>query len=64
MHCVHLSELVSISPNSSLLPPLLELVADVAEAAEVVDTLEKEEEGFSGRVHELCPCCLLFMVIL
>lgn len=50
---VHLSELVSISPNSSLLHPLLELElpADVAEAADVVDTLEKEEEGLSIRTN-------------
>lgn len=40
---VHLSLLVSISPNSSLLPPLLELAADVADAAEEI--LENDADG-------------------
>lgn len=43
---VHLSLLVSISPNSSLLPPLLELAADVADAADAADDmLEKDADG-------------------
>jgi hypothetical protein len=48
--CIHRSLLVSISPNSSRLPPLLEVAAEVAEAAEVV---EKAAEGLltrTGRV--------------
>ena len=42
--CIHLSDVVSISPNSSLLQPvLLELAIEVADPAEVA--LENEDDG-------------------
>ena len=40
---VHLSLLVSISPNNSLLPPLLALPTEVAEPVD--EMVEKEDEG-------------------
>lgn len=43
---VHLSLLVSISPKSNRLHPLLGVPAEVADAAD--DVLEKEVEGFNG----------------
>lgn len=45
--CIHRSLLVSISPNSSRLPPLLEVAAEVAEPA--AETVEKEEDGLLAR---------------
>lgn len=53
---LHRSLLVSISPNSSLLPPLLEVAADVAEAAE--DTVEKATDGLLARTFVECTSCL------
>ena len=58
--CIHRSLLVSISPNSSLLPPLLDVAAEVADAAE--ETVEKEEDGLLART---CPeglSCLQLIV--
>ncbi len=45
---MHLWLLVSISPKSSRLPPLLEVATDVAEPAEYV---EKAEEGLLARTR-------------
>lgn len=42
--CAHRSLEVSISPNRSLLPPLRQVPADVADAAEE-ETVEKEADG-------------------
>lgn len=51
------SLLRSISPNNSLLPPLREVPADVAEAAD--ETLEKEVDGLSTRTYGEGLSCLL-----
>jgi len=53
--CIHRSELVSISPNSSLLPALRLVAADVADAAD--ETVEKEEDGLLARIDGIS--CLL-----
>jgi len=52
VECVHRSLLRSISPNSSLLPPLLDVAADVA------DPPEKEEEGLLARTCGVVISCL------
>ena len=57
---VHRSLLVSISPNSSLLPPLREVPADVADAAE--EMVEKEDDGLLARAHALRLSCLQSIV--
>jgi hypothetical protein len=52
---IHRSLLVSISPNSNLLPPLRDDPADVADAAD--ETVEKEVEILLARncaVHFSC----------
>ena len=51
---IHLSLLVSISPKSSRLPPLLELAAEVAEAAEAT----VEEDGLLARTCPVGLSCL------
>ena len=51
---LHRSLLVSISPKRSLLPPLLEVAADVAEAAD--DTVEKDTDGLLARTFERLSC--------
>jgi hypothetical protein len=53
---VHRSLLVSISPNNSLLPPLFELAADVADAA---DEMEKDDDGLLARTNGSGLSCLL-----
>lgn len=53
--CVHRSLVRSISPNSNLLPPLREVLADVADPAEEV--VENEDDGLLTRMAS----CLLFM---
>lgn len=55
--CIHRSLVRSISPNSNLLPPLREVVADVADAAEEV--VENEEDGLLTR---RASCLLLIMM--
>lgn len=55
---IHRSELVSISPNSNLLPALLLVAADVADAAD--ETVEKEEDGLLARIDEVS--CLLHIL--
>jgi len=55
--CVHRSLLRSISPNSSLLPPLLDVAADVADPAK--EAAEKEDEGLLARTYGVVVCCLL-----
>ena len=57
---VHRSLLVSISPNSSLLPPLLDVPAEVADAAE--DTVEKEDDGLLARTCPVGLSCLQLMI--
>lgn len=57
---VHRSLLVSISPNSSLLPPLREDPADVADATE--EMVEKEVDGLLARAHALRLSCLQCIV--
>lgn len=58
---LHRSLLVSISPNSSLLPPLLELAAEVADAA--ADTVENATDGLLARTcAEWLSCLQLIMV--
>lgn len=53
---VHRSLLVSISPNRSLLPPLRDVAADVADAAE--ETVEKEDDGLLARTYGDAVACL------
>lgn len=53
---VHRSLLVSISPNSSLLHPLLDVPAEVADAAE--ETVEKEDDGLLARTCPVGLSCL------
>lgn len=61
---IHLSGLVvSISPNSSLLPPLLEVAVDVVEAADMVFALEWEEHGLSTWLYSNDLLCLLFIFV-
>lgn len=57
---VHRSLLVSrISPKSNLLPPLLELVADVAEPADEI--LENAVDGLLTRTFGECLSCFPMM---
>lgn len=58
---VHRSLLVSISPKSSLLPPLLEVAAEVADAAE--DTVEKEVDGLLARIFPEGLSCLQCIMV-
>ena len=58
---VHRSLLVSISPNKSLLPPLLEVPAEVAEAADEV--VENATEGLLARIDAECLSCLQLIII-
>ena len=53
---VHRSLLVSISPNNSLLPPLRDVAADVADAAE--DTVLNDKDGLLARPFEDGLSCL------
>ena len=60
--CIHLSDLVSISPNSSLLQPVLaEVASEVADPAEVA--LEKDDNGFLAWKCVELSWCLLFILI-
>ena len=47
---VHRSLLVSISPKSSLLPPLREVAAEVAEAAD--EMVEKDADGLYASAND------------
>lgn len=51
---------VSISPNKSLLPPLLLVAADVADAAEEV--VEKDTDGLLARIDAEGPSCVQVMI--
>lgn len=52
---IHRSLLVSISPNSSLLPPLRKVAAEVADAEEWT---EKAVEGLLARTYPAGLSCL------
>ena len=52
---IHRSLLVSISPNSSLLPPLRDVAAEVADAAEL---MEKAVDGLLARTYPAGRSCL------
>jgi hypothetical protein len=56
---IHRSLLVSISPNNSLLPPLLELATEVADAAD--EMVEKDVEGFVASAAQELSCLKLIL---
>lgn len=60
MVCLHRSLLVSISPNNSLLPPLRDVPADVADATD--DMVENAVDGLLARAYPLCLSCLRSMI--
>lgn len=57
---LHRSLAVSISPNNSLLPPLLTLPNEVADAAD--ETVENEEDGLWCRTGADGLRCLRLMI--
>ena len=57
---VHLSLLVSISPNNSLLPPLRDVAAEVADAA--AEVAENATEGLLARTCPEVESCWRFIM--